>query len=117
MGNGTESCCLFPHTHDHPVFFHHFNEPLQENAEHKSDMMVSDLLLTFVNGHIYWTVSFTYKVKDTVQYIPFKKRFGNWLWFWDQVREYERLLKLLEFSADISHKLNNMKHTLLWLLH
>ena len=48
--------------------------------------------------------------------ILFKKRFGNWLWFWDQVREYESPLKPLEFSADISHKLNNMKHTLLWLL-
>ena len=62
MGNGTEHCCLFPHTHDHPdypIFFQHLNEPLQENAEHKTDMMVSDSLLTFVNGHIYWTASFT----------------------------------------------------------
>jgi hypothetical protein len=62
MGNGTERCCLFPQTHDrphHPIYFQHLNEPLQENAEHKNDMTVSDSLLTFLNGHhIYWIVSF-----------------------------------------------------------
>jgi hypothetical protein len=38
MSNGTERCSLFPHTHDHPdhpVYFQHLNETLQENAEHK----------------------------------------------------------------------------------
>jgi len=56
------------HTHDHPIFFQHLSEPLQENAEHKIDMMVSDSLLTFVNGHIYWTVSFIlYSVKKVLE--------------------------------------------------
>jgi hypothetical protein len=38
------AACFHTHDHpDHPIFFQHLNEPLQENAEHKTDIMVSDL--------------------------------------------------------------------------
>lgn len=57
MSSETECCCLFPPTWS-SYFFSASQWTLQENAEHKIGMMVSDTLLTFVNGHIYWTVSF-----------------------------------------------------------